>query len=224
MILLLCCAIIAGACAVEPDDFEDPVALTATYPLKNVSVNNVHLFVGSKEFTRGYCLAPDSTVTVVPIPGFDTLHTFTGSVIHVNDKWFLNFELQVEFPNDGINMILFFNNPQPRGFVLRMDSLEIPEEMATNHVSGTCPDGSAQMKVAVLKSRWDPPYYDGWKDFQDIQSTLQLDLKLEEISDDRIRISGKFQMYSNLKIQDDRGGSNEEEEIVYSTTANLVME
>ena len=223
---ILCCGLILAACDLSPTDFDDPVASTASFPLKEVSVKDVHLFVASREFTGGYCLVLDTNDVGLPIPGFDTLHTFTGSVEKVNDKWYLSLSLHVDFPNDGVFQIIFFDDPQPRGFTLQFDSIELTSDPSQGvYHTGTCPSGSAQLKVAVLKSRPTPPYIEGWKDFQDIHATLELNLAVEEVSDDNVRVTGDFQMFSNLKVKDDHGpGGYEEQELGYSISANLEME
>ncbi|MGE3802431.1 MAG: hypothetical protein AB7H80_15550 [Candidatus Kapaibacterium sp.] len=225
---VLCCGLVIAACDLSPTDFDDPVASTESFPLKEVSVKDVHLFVGSRDFTGDYCLALDSSSTTgVPIPGFDTLHTFTGNVQKVNDKWYLSLSLHVDFPNEGVFQIIFFDNPQPRGFTLQFDSIELTSDPIQGvYHSGTCPTGSAQLKVAVLKTRPTPPYIEGWKDFQDIHATLELNLAVEEVSGDHVQVTGDFQMFSTLKIKDDRGGGGgyEEEEVAYIVSANLEME
>ena len=219
----LCCALLASACDVSPTDFDDPGATVESFPLTKVGVKDIHLFVAGKSFSTGYCLVSDSTSQADTIPGFDTLHTFSGNVKKINGTWYLDLALDINFPDDGVTYLFFWGDPQPqpRGFLLQIDSIEIGSEGSAK--PGTCPDGSAQTKVAVMISRY-PPYIEGWKDPGVLGATLKLTLHVEEESSEKIRVSGDFEMFSNIRKKDDHGGGYDDDEMLYSISGEIEME
>lgn len=173
--------ILAG-CEQSPTDY-DPANSVSTTQLRSVLLRNAHETVAvNGMIVKDFNLTPTNLLDV------DSLFTLRGQIDRIGERTLLSLDLDVRFPETGIFALIGFDEPQPRGFTIELDSIEIRSNWSNPHSTLNCPQSAASMKVArLMTDTANCQTVRTWERIQIIPATAELDLQLE---DDGDRITG----------------------------------
>lgn len=179
--LLLIFAAGISACEVAPTDYDDAQAVSTT------ELTKVVLRHGKQAISLNGLLIESFPIGPTNLLDADSLFSLRGQIDRIGEQTFLSFALDVRFPETGVFALNRFNEPQPRGFAIEIDSLELQSNWDNRHSTANCPQSAASMKLATLNhdtNLCDDPF---WMSPQIIPATAQLNLDLTE---EENRISG----------------------------------
>lgn len=178
------------ACEQSPSSYDNSHSVSST-PLTKVLLRN-----GTQTIAVNGLLIESFPIGPTNLLDLDSLFTLHGTIDQIGEQRLLSFDLDVRFPETGIFALNRFDEPQPRGFTIELDSLELQTDVGNLHSTDACPRSAASMKLATLRSDstcgtitrlWTKP--------QIIPAVAELNLRLVEVNDKiigQITVSGTY--------------------------------
>lgn len=176
---------VVSGCEKSPTDF-DPKNSVSTTQLTSVLLKNARQTIAvNGVVVDDFNLVPTNLLDV------DSLFTLRGHIDRIGERTLLSLDLDVRFPETGIFALTGFSEPQPRGFTIELDTLELRTELTNRHSTLNCPQSAASMKIAQLHTdTTNCTNVNSWILPQIIPATAELSLELQEDPEVEDRISG----------------------------------
>ena len=198
-----------AACEQTPSSYDNSHAVSST-PLTKVILRN-----GTQTIAINGMLVESFPIGPTNLLDLDSLFTLHGTIDRIGDERLLSFDLDVRFPETGVFALSRFDDPQPRGFTVELDSLELQSEVGNLHSTDACPRSAASMKLATLLSDTTCGKNEHvWTKPQIIPAVAEMNLHLQEVDDKivgKITISGTYRAPSGSVLFYDLVGDIEME-------------
>ncbi len=174
-----------SGCEKGPTDYA-PENSVSTTQLSSVLLKNARQTIA----VNGV-IVEDFNLTPTNLLDVDSLFSLRGHIDRIGERTLLSLDLDVRFPETGIFALVGFSEPQPRGFTIELDSLELQTEWTNRHSTLNCPQSAASLKIARLHTDTaNCENINSWVSPQIIPATAELSLDLEEDPEVDDRISG----------------------------------
>ena len=185
--IILCCAILIGACEVSPTQFDEP--LSTAVPLKKLEVDYAAQFVainGAPAFA--FEAAQDKLLEELP-------YTLQGTLEHNDERSILrDLALTIEFPEEGPDTVLYSRYFLPiQAINLTLDSVEIPngDPSSGSHHPSSCPTATARMTLRLYDKISQSTIE------QEFDASFELGLRVEEEYGEMV-VKGYIHLFTSL--------------------------
>ncbi len=165
-----------AACEQSPTDYDDAHSISSTPLTKVLLRNGTQTIAVNGLVVESFPLGPTNLLDL------DSLFTLEGTIDRIGTERRISFDLDVRFPETGIFALNRFDEPQPRGFTIELDSLKLQTNANNLHSTDACPQSAASMKLATLESDTsNGTSRHVWTKPQIIPAVAELNLQLIEV-------------------------------------------